>query len=74
MQFFQGCLILSDELNHASLVLGSRLSRATIRIFKHNGWSNEVFYNYADIFFFFYTINILQSNQAFEYAERQYSM
>lgn len=32
----KGCLILSDELNHASLVLGSRLSGATIRIFKHN--------------------------------------
>nr|XP_033795532.1 serine palmitoyltransferase 3-like [Geotrypetes seraphini] len=32
----KGCLILSDELNHASLVLGSRLSGATIRVFKHN--------------------------------------
>lgn len=34
---FQGSLILSDELNHASLVLGSRLSGATIKTFKHNG-------------------------------------
>jgi serine palmitoyltransferase len=33
----KGCLILSDELNHASLVLGARLSGATIKIFKHNG-------------------------------------
>ncbi|ELK03955.1 Serine palmitoyltransferase 3 [Pteropus alecto] len=32
----KGCLILSDELNHASLVLGARISGATIRIFKHN--------------------------------------
>lgn len=32
----KGCLILSDELNHASLVLGSRLSGATIKVFKHN--------------------------------------
>ncbi|XP_072129392.1 serine palmitoyltransferase 2 [Mobula birostris] len=32
----KGCLILSDELNHASLVLGARLSGATIRVFKHN--------------------------------------
>ncbi|XP_071079012.1 serine palmitoyltransferase 2-like [Haliotis cracherodii] len=32
----KGCLILSDELNHASLVLGSRLSGATIRVYKHN--------------------------------------
>ena len=30
------CLILSDEFNHTSLVLGSRLSGATIRIFEHN--------------------------------------
>ncbi|XP_039769114.1 serine palmitoyltransferase 3 isoform X1 [Ornithorhynchus anatinus] len=32
----KGCLILSDELNHTSLVLGARLSGATIRTFKHN--------------------------------------
>jgi serine palmitoyltransferase len=32
----KGSLILSDELNHASLVLGSRLSGATIKVFKHN--------------------------------------
>ncbi|ESP02870.1 hypothetical protein LOTGIDRAFT_212374 [Lottia gigantea] len=32
----KGCLLLSDELNHASLVLGSRLTGATIRVFKHN--------------------------------------
>ncbi|KAJ8308767.1 hypothetical protein KUTeg_013641 [Tegillarca granosa] len=32
----KGCLILSDELNHASLILGSRLSGAAIRTFKHN--------------------------------------
>uniref|UniRef100_A0A4W4GV00 serine C-palmitoyltransferase n=1 Tax=Electrophorus electricus TaxID=8005 RepID=A0A4W4GV00_ELEEL len=32
----KGCLTLSDELNHASLVLGARLSGSTIRVFKHN--------------------------------------
>ena len=32
----KGCLIFSDELNHASLVLGCRLSGAAIKIFKHN--------------------------------------
>ncbi|XP_027778127.3 serine palmitoyltransferase 3 [Marmota flaviventris] len=32
----KGCLILSDELNHTSIVLGARLSGATIRPFKHN--------------------------------------
>lgn len=32
----KGCLILSDELNHTSLILGARLSGATIRVFKHN--------------------------------------
>lgn len=36
----KGCLILSDELNHASLVLGSRLSGATIKVFKHNDTSD----------------------------------
>ena len=29
-------LIISDELNHASLILGSRLSVANIKTFKHN--------------------------------------
>ncbi|GFV42975.1 serine palmitoyltransferase 2 [Trichonephila clavipes] len=32
----KGCLILSDELNHASLVLGCRLSGAKINVYKHN--------------------------------------
>ena len=32
----RGCLIVSDELNHSSLVFGARLSGASIRIFKHN--------------------------------------
>jgi serine palmitoyltransferase len=29
-------LIVSDQYNHASLILGSRLSGASIRVFKHN--------------------------------------
>ncbi|XP_049763427.1 serine palmitoyltransferase 2 isoform X2 [Schistocerca cancellata] len=32
----KGCLVLSDEKNHASLILGLRLSGATIRVFRHN--------------------------------------
>ncbi|KAI3643562.1 hypothetical protein MP228_013117 [Amoeboaphelidium protococcarum] len=32
----KGSLIISDELNHSSLVFGARLSGAAIRIFKHN--------------------------------------
>jgi serine palmitoyltransferase len=32
----KGCLIVSDENNHASIVYGAKLSGATIRIFKHN--------------------------------------
>ncbi|KAJ1925880.1 serine palmitoyltransferase component [Tieghemiomyces parasiticus] len=32
----KGCLLISDELNHASLVTGSRLSGATVRVFRHN--------------------------------------
>lgn len=34
-----GCLILSDEKNHASLILGLRLSGAVTRVFHHNGIS-----------------------------------
>ena len=30
------CLIVSDELNHSSLILGARLSGAKIKVFKHN--------------------------------------
>lgn len=36
----KGCLIISDELNHASLVLGARLSGASIRVFKHNNMAS----------------------------------
>lgn len=32
----KGCLIISDELNHASLILGCKLSGAVVRTFKHN--------------------------------------
>ncbi|KAG7290767.1 hypothetical protein NEMBOFW57_000770 [Staphylotrichum longicolle] len=32
----KGCLIISDELNHASIRIGARLSGAVIRSFKHN--------------------------------------
>lgn len=30
------CLVLSDHFNHSSLILGCRLSEATVRVFKHN--------------------------------------
>ena len=32
----KGCLLVSDELNHASIVLGAKLSAAKIQTFKHN--------------------------------------
>ena len=44
-----GCCIISDELNHASLVLGTRLSGAKVYVFKHNG----------NLFFFIQSIIIL---------------
>lgn len=34
--FSPGCLVISDERNHASLILGIRLSGATVRVFQHN--------------------------------------
>ena len=36
----KGCLVLSDEFNHASLILGLRLSGATVKVFKHNNTAN----------------------------------
>ncbi|VDQ01378.1 unnamed protein product [Trichobilharzia regenti] len=30
------CCVISDELNHTSLVLGCRLTGATVRRFRHN--------------------------------------
>ncbi|EJW72567.1 hypothetical protein WUBG_16528, partial [Wuchereria bancrofti] len=32
----ENSIIISDQFNHASLILGSRMSRATVRIFKHD--------------------------------------
>lgn len=32
----KGCLLISDEYNHASIRFGSRLSGASVRMFKHN--------------------------------------
>ncbi|KAK9470528.1 pyridoxal phosphate-dependent transferase [Dipodascopsis tothii] len=32
----KGCLIISDELNHASIRFGARLSGAVVKTFKHN--------------------------------------
>lgn len=32
----KGCLVLSDENNHVSLILALRLSGAATQIFKHN--------------------------------------
>lgn len=39
----KGCLILSDSLNHASLVLGARMSGAKIQVFKHNSMCKMLF-------------------------------
>ncbi|KAJ5075243.1 hypothetical protein M0811_07596 [Anaeramoeba ignava] len=36
----KGSLIISDSLNHASLVCGSRLAHAQIRVFQHNDLRN----------------------------------
>jgi serine palmitoyltransferase len=32
----KGCLVISDELNHASIRTGVRLSSASVRMFRHN--------------------------------------
>ena len=36
----KGTLVLSDEKNHASLILGLRLSGAVVKVFKHNNIDN----------------------------------
>jgi serine palmitoyltransferase len=35
-----GCLVVSDEKNHASIILGLRLSGATIKVFTHNNMTS----------------------------------
>ena len=35
-----GCLVVSDEKNHASIILGLRLSGATVKVYKHNDVKN----------------------------------
>uniref|UniRef100_A0A8D8T8X2 serine C-palmitoyltransferase n=1 Tax=Cacopsylla melanoneura TaxID=428564 RepID=A0A8D8T8X2_9HEMI len=32
----EGCLVLSDEKNHASIITGLKVSRATVRLYQHN--------------------------------------
>ena len=32
----KGCLVISDELNHASIRMGVRFSGSNVRTFKHN--------------------------------------
>ncbi|KAF9484071.1 PLP-dependent transferase [Pholiota conissans] len=36
----KGCLVISDEFNHASIRFGVRLSGAHVRMFKHNNMEN----------------------------------
>ena len=36
----KGCLVISDELNHASIRVGVRMSGANVRMFKHNNIEN----------------------------------
>jgi len=47
----QGSLIISDECNHTSLVLGARLSGSTIKKFKHNGIGTEMLVLFQHVFF-----------------------
>jgi hypothetical protein len=35
-----GCLVLSDALNHTSIVAGVRASGATVKVFRHNDTSH----------------------------------
>ncbi|EDV21631.1 Serine palmitoyltransferase 2 [Trichoplax sp. H2] len=36
----KGCMIISDELNHASIVTGARLSGAKVSVYRHNDMEN----------------------------------
>lgn len=45
----RGCLLISDELNHASIILGSKLTESSKKIFKHNGWLRSYFWGGASL-------------------------
>lgn len=39
------CLVLSDEYNHSSIILGIKLSGATSTVYKHNGIITIIYYD-----------------------------
>jgi serine palmitoyltransferase len=50
----KGCLVVSDEFNHASLILGLKLSGATVKVFKHkyvdvSSWPGTALKNFVFI-------------------------
>lgn len=59
--FGPGCLVISDQHNHASLALGCKLSGAKVRVFKHNGnyFLIYVLYNDNDNYIYYHYYRFL---------------
>ena len=63
----KGDLIVSDELNHSSLVLGARLSGAKIKVFKHNGkWYCSIYCSCKAAFFHLFNIRRIRKFLSFD--------
>ena len=70
----ENCLVVSDEKNHASIIVGLRTSGATIRVFKHNSKSMSIKYISGSYFVHFLPqLELTRYEESGEAAKRRYN-